>query len=661
MPFPDDLARFGPGATGRVTRDEAVAYCASLAATHYENFSVATWLTPRALRPAFRAVYAFCRWSDDLGDEVGDPARSAELLAWWRGELRGMYRGEASHPVMIALAEVVESYDIPIAPFEALISAFEQDQTTTEYATYDQLLDYCTRSADPVGHLVLRLAGAYDEENARLADATSTGLQLANFWQDVARDKAIGRVYLPREDRDRFGYADDDLARTPIHAGIRRAAAVRGRPRPGLAGRGAGPDRPDFRGWSPSTWTCSTAAAWRSSTGSRHADMTCCRGGRRSARWRSSAWWPGRRRPAFPAVAVEPAEPRGDRRGPAVSVATASERFCEDVARREAKNFYASFRLLPTQRRGRCRPVCLHEAHRRPRRAPGPAEDRRAALDRWRGEVDAALAGGPIAEDAWPGMAAWAETVRRHEIPGRHIAEVLDGVADGPGAGAIRDVRGPVCLLLPGGVGGRAVLPAHLGLSLRWRPGRGDGRGVRHRAATDQHHPRRGRGRRRRPRLPAGRGHGPLRRLGGRPRRARRQRPAQALLAFEARRARAYYAKAEPLRRLVAPVGRPVFAAIAGVYEALLDEIERRDYEVLSTRARRPGLAEGLGDRPVHAADRGPTLGMAGRHRDAALASARRSASRGAIGRGRSSSAAGSRAWRRRWRWRSRARRARSS
>ena len=209
--FGDDLRHFGPGSQARVSREQALAYCARLTATHYENFSVVTWLTPRMHRPAFQSIYAFCRWSDDLGDEVGDPGRALELLSWWRDELRAMYHGETRHPVMIALAETVERYRIPIEPLEALISAFEQDQTVTEYLTYEQLLDYCTRSANPVGQLVLYVADAFSAENAQLADATCTALQLANFWQDVARDLAMGRIYLPREDRDRFGYAESDL------------------------------------------------------------------------------------------------------------------------------------------------------------------------------------------------------------------------------------------------------------------------------------------------------------------------------------------------------------------------------------------------------------------------------------------------------------------
>jgi len=211
MTFEADLSRYGPPGLQTVSRRQALDYCARLTSTHYENFSVVTWLTPRQHRPAFQSIYAFCRWSDDLADEVGDPARSLELLDWWRDELRAMYEGRARHPVMIALMETVERYGIPPDPFHALIDAFVQDQSVTEYDTFDQLRDYCTRSADPVGHLVLYVAGAHNEDNARLSNATCTALQLANFWQDVSRDLDIGRIYLPREDRARFGCSDDDL------------------------------------------------------------------------------------------------------------------------------------------------------------------------------------------------------------------------------------------------------------------------------------------------------------------------------------------------------------------------------------------------------------------------------------------------------------------
>jgi squalene synthase HpnC len=211
--FLTELDRWGPHAVGAktVSPAEAAAYTRRIARTHYENFPVVTWLLPRKLHQHFYNVYAFCRWADDLGDEVGDPARSLELLAWWRGELRDCFAGGPRHPVFVALRETITEFSIPIGPFEDLISAFEQDQTVREYETFEQLRDYCRRSADPVGRLVLYLCRQFREENLPLSDAICTGLQLTNFWQDVARDADIGRCYLPREDRLRFGYADDDL------------------------------------------------------------------------------------------------------------------------------------------------------------------------------------------------------------------------------------------------------------------------------------------------------------------------------------------------------------------------------------------------------------------------------------------------------------------
>ncbi len=212
MEFLAELDRHGPNSVQpALSLSEARAYCERLATSHYENFSVLTWLIPQQVRPHFATIYAFCRWSDDLGDEVGDRQRSRELLGWWRNELRRMYAGEASHPILVALADTVQVYQIPIDPFEALISAFLQDQDLVDYQTFDQLLDYCRRSADPVGHLVLYLCNSYSPRNAQLSDRTCTGLQLANFWQDVARDHVIGRVYLPYEDRQRFGLDDQKL------------------------------------------------------------------------------------------------------------------------------------------------------------------------------------------------------------------------------------------------------------------------------------------------------------------------------------------------------------------------------------------------------------------------------------------------------------------
>ncbi|MSR57125.1 MAG: squalene synthase HpnC [Planctomycetaceae bacterium] len=211
--FARELTRWGPArtATAQPTLAESQTYCRRLATSHYENFPVVTWMLPRELHQHFYNIYAYCRWSDDLGDEVGDDALSLRLLAWWRDELHACYEGRTSHPVYIALAATIAEFAIPAAPFEDLISAFEQDQRVKEYETFEQLRDYCRRSADPVGRLVLALCRQATDENFGWSDSICTGLQLANFWQDVARDHAIGRIYLPREDRERFGYSADDL------------------------------------------------------------------------------------------------------------------------------------------------------------------------------------------------------------------------------------------------------------------------------------------------------------------------------------------------------------------------------------------------------------------------------------------------------------------
>ncbi len=192
--------------------EDARAYCARLARTHYENFSVATWFLPKALRQHFYNVYSYCRISDDLADEVGNAAESMRLLDEWEAELDACYAGSPRHPVFVALAETVRQFDIPREPFADLLVAFRQDQTTTRYPTFDDLLGYCRYSANPVGRLVLYVCGYRDPELQQLSDYTCTALQLANFWQDVLPDYGKGRLYLPLEDLVRFGVAEADIA-----------------------------------------------------------------------------------------------------------------------------------------------------------------------------------------------------------------------------------------------------------------------------------------------------------------------------------------------------------------------------------------------------------------------------------------------------------------
>lgn len=188
--------------------EESRDYCRRLAASHYENFVVASWLLPRELRPHFHAVYAYCRWADDLADEAGSPEECLRLLDWWHNELRECYQGRLQHPVFIALRETIDEFKIPEQPFADLIDAFRQDQLVQRYATFDKLLDYCTRSANPVGRLVLYLGRCANPELIAWSDSICTGLQLANFWQDVARDWDKGRIYLSQETSDRFGCGD---------------------------------------------------------------------------------------------------------------------------------------------------------------------------------------------------------------------------------------------------------------------------------------------------------------------------------------------------------------------------------------------------------------------------------------------------------------------
>jgi squalene synthase HpnC len=225
---------------------EAQQYCSRLAHSHYENFSVVTWFLPKHLHQHFYNVYAYCRISDDLGDEVGNPQQSLALLDEWEAELNATYlrvlpQGQKPavvpglagtpegvptqsadvrarnpvgprHPVFIALRETIRELDIPRKPFADLLTAFRQDQTTSRYPTFADVLGYCQNSANPVGHLVLYVCGYRDAERQKLSDYTCTALQLANFWQDVAVDYGKGRIYLPLEDLAKYGVMEDDIA-----------------------------------------------------------------------------------------------------------------------------------------------------------------------------------------------------------------------------------------------------------------------------------------------------------------------------------------------------------------------------------------------------------------------------------------------------------------
>jgi squalene synthase HpnC len=200
--FTADFEQYGPFAVRRErpSIEQSRAYCRRLARTHYENFTVASWLLPRNLRQHFANVYAYCRWADDLADETDDPRRRLELLDWWQGQLERCFRGNTWHPVFTALAETVQLFAIPPDPFHNLLIAFRRDQRQTRYGTFVELLDYCRYSANPVGRLVLFLGGCHRDSTVALSDSICTGLQLANFCQDVGQDYRRGRIYVPLED-----------------------------------------------------------------------------------------------------------------------------------------------------------------------------------------------------------------------------------------------------------------------------------------------------------------------------------------------------------------------------------------------------------------------------------------------------------------------------
>jgi squalene synthase HpnC len=250
MDLANELARFGPAADFRaVSLGEAEHYCRRLADTHYENFTVVSRLFPRRLYQHLCNVYAYCRWADDLADEAAD-GQSLALLDWWESQLDAAYRGEARHPVFVALRETIKEFQLPRGPLADLLTAFRRDQVQKRYETLEELLTYCEKSANPVGRIVLYLGESASDETFVLSDSICTGLQLANFWQDVKRDYDRGRIYIPQDcfrshswDESKFkaGKCDDafrDLLMPLVEdaeSRIRAGKELPGSVKPGLA------------------------------------------------------------------------------------------------------------------------------------------------------------------------------------------------------------------------------------------------------------------------------------------------------------------------------------------------------------------------------------------------------------------------------------------
>jgi len=425
---------------------EAQRYTRWLATRHYENFTIVSWLLPRNLRQHFYNTYAYCRWADDLGDEVANTKRALELLDWWEQELRACYAGRPSHPVFVALAPTVREFDIPIEPFLDLLTAFRQDQTVHRYPTWEDVLDYCHYSANPVGWLVLYLCGYRDAERQRLSDYTCTALQLANFWQDVARDLEKDRIYIPFDALAAHGLSAEDIVSRQFDARYialmkdliarTRELFVAGLPlarsvRPGLRtdielfshGGLAVLDAVEAIGYNtlarrPAlSRTAQVRLLGRVLLSRLFAPAGAGNGDHTSSAPASHSWGVQ----ASGAAEAAPDAPAGTD-GAAVAASYAK---CRGVARDAASNFYYAFFLLPRPKRDA---LCALYAFMRlvddVSDTAGSAAEKQRGLGRWRAALDAAIAGDVAVHPVLPALG---DTIRRYSIPPRYFHDLISG------------------------------------------------------------------------------------------------------------------------------------------------------------------------------------------------------------------------------------------
>ncbi len=423
---------------------EAQRYTRWLANHHYENFNVVSRLLPRRLHQDFYNVYAYCRWSDDLGDEVATPMRALALLDAWEVELRSIYEPGSgpSHPVLIALRETVRAKNIPMQPFSDLLRAFRQDQRIQRYPSWVSLLDYCVYSANPVGRLVLYLCDYRDEARQKLSDYTCTALQLANFWQDVSRDYEKGRIYIPLEALAEYGLTESDILARKFDARyvelmkslIARTRALFGAGMPlaqtvepflrvdlelftrgGLAildaieasGYNTLEHRPALTKW---TQMRLLAGALASRVFSRNVNS------------------PG---DAPTAVSAEPNRVAAPSSGTAAVMRSDTESVaasyaeCARIARESRSSFYlAFFGLRKEKRNALCALYAFMRLVDNVSDEPGDLDSKRHGLARWRAMLDDAIAG---RTDGSPILPALADTIASFEIPTRYFHDLILG------------------------------------------------------------------------------------------------------------------------------------------------------------------------------------------------------------------------------------------
>jgi squalene synthase HpnC/squalene synthase HpnD len=422
---------------------EAQRYTRRLATHHYENFNVVSWLLPRRLRQHFYNLYAYCRWADDLGDEVADPSRALELLDGWGQELRDCYAGNPSHPVFVALRQTIRACDIPIEPFSDLLVAFRQDQTVRRYPTWNDVLGYCRYSANPVGRLVLYLCGYRDAGRHQLSDATCTALQLANFWQDVGRDLDKGRIYIPLEALAAHGLTEDDIVARRFderYVSLMKELIARARElfEQGLplAGRVDSALRVDIEMFSRGGLAVldsieaigyNTLQHRPSIPKSKQLQLLAGALYQRLFAQDSTAIavaTPGPGRPAIVSNASPlPGAGKATQGIPGEVARSYSE--CRRVARDAASNFYYAFFMLPQAKRDA---LCALYAFMRlvddVSDTVGDAADKQRGLAHWRAALDAAVAGNVSAHPILP---AFADTMERFRIPPRYFHDLISG------------------------------------------------------------------------------------------------------------------------------------------------------------------------------------------------------------------------------------------
>ncbi len=390
--------------------EEAYRLCLAAARAHYENFPVASLLLPRRLRRHVAAVYAFARRADDIADEGDAPPerREAEMNAL-RDAFLASLSGRAEDPVLYALSATVKEFDLPRGLFLDLLDAFAQDIRVTEYQTFDQLLDYCRRSANPIGRILLLLFRCGDERTFVLSDALCTGLQLANFWQDVAVDLRKPRIYIPREEMERFGVSRADLETAPVPERVRLLVArMVERTRPFFEAARSLPAMVPLR------LSLELNATWRG--GVKILDAIA-RGG----------YDPVSRRPAlrrrdkvfilhsslFPLARRNATDP------------SATEREADLVTRNSRTNFYYSFSILPKHQRKAI--SILYAFCRITDDIVDEGEDREektATLKRWAHELELGLRN----ESRFPLLNQLNAIAQRFHIPVEHFFALIDGM-----------------------------------------------------------------------------------------------------------------------------------------------------------------------------------------------------------------------------------------